>query len=139
MDESYPCPCCGHLTLSQPPGSYEICPVCFWEDDNVQLRWPTWAGGANKPSLIDAQRNFAAISACEERVLKHVRPPAQDEPGETGWRPIVDHDNFEAAGVKEANWPEDLTVLYWWRPTFWRSRLGLRVTWLPGGAGSSAP
>lgn len=122
MDGSYPCPCCGHLTLGEPPGSYEICPVCFWEDDNVQLRWPTWAGGANKPSLIDAQRNFAAIGVCEERVLRHVRPPTQDEPREAGWRPIVDEDNFEATGVKEAAWPDDLTVLYWWRPTFWRAR-----------------
>jgi hypothetical protein len=34
--------------LAGPPGSYEICPVCFWDDDLVQLRWPTYAGGANK-------------------------------------------------------------------------------------------
>jgi len=109
------------LTLGEPPGSYEGCPVCFWEDDIVQLRWPTWAGGANKPALIDAQRNFAAFGACEERFLGHVRPPAEDEPREAGWRPIGDDDNFEAAGVKDADWPEDETVLYWWRPTFWRS------------------
>lgn len=30
------------------PGSYEICPVCFWEDDRVQFRWPAMSGGANK-------------------------------------------------------------------------------------------
>ncbi|WP_448262693.1 CPCC family cysteine-rich protein [Microbacterium aurum] len=48
----HPCPCCGHLTLGQPPGSYELCPVCFWEDDAVQLRWPTYPGGANRPSLM---------------------------------------------------------------------------------------
>jgi Cysteine-rich CPCC len=34
--------------LDGPPGSYEICPVCFWDDDLVQLRWPTYAGGANQ-------------------------------------------------------------------------------------------
>ncbi|NLK46035.1 MAG: hypothetical protein GX297_05205 [Treponema sp.] len=29
----YPCPCCGNRTLSQPDyGSFEICPVCYWED-----------------------------------------------------------------------------------------------------------
>ncbi|MFF1900798.1 CPCC family cysteine-rich protein [Streptomyces sp. NPDC058206] len=37
---TFPCVCCGHLTLGEPPGSYEICSVCFWEDDRVQLRWP---------------------------------------------------------------------------------------------------
>lgn len=29
---TYRCPCCGHLTLCGRAG-YEICPVCFWEDD----------------------------------------------------------------------------------------------------------
>ncbi|HEY5317723.1 MAG TPA: CPCC family cysteine-rich protein, partial [Solirubrobacteraceae bacterium] len=29
----FTCPCCGFLTLPDPErGSYEICPVCFWED-----------------------------------------------------------------------------------------------------------
>ncbi|MEU5943736.1 CPCC family cysteine-rich protein [Micromonospora sp. NPDC047548] len=23
----FPCPCCGHLTFAEGPGSYEICPV----------------------------------------------------------------------------------------------------------------
>ena len=27
-----PCPCCGYLTLDE-RGGYEICPVCYWEDD----------------------------------------------------------------------------------------------------------
>ncbi|MCF2538686.1 hypothetical protein K6168_23930 [Streptomyces sp. FB2] len=58
MSDSYPCPCCGHRVLDAMPGSYEICPVCFWEDDGVQSRWPTMAGGANQVSLIDAQRNW---------------------------------------------------------------------------------
>lgn len=46
VSDSYPCPCCGHRVLSAMPGSYEICPVCFWEDDGVQFRWPTMAGGS---------------------------------------------------------------------------------------------
>ena len=28
----YACPCCGFLTLPS-RGGYDICPVCFWEDD----------------------------------------------------------------------------------------------------------
>jgi rubrerythrin len=35
----YPCPGCGYLVFDEPPGSYEICPICFWEDDLAQLRF----------------------------------------------------------------------------------------------------
>ncbi|MDP9163351.1 MAG: hypothetical protein M3N06_04575, partial [Pseudomonadota bacterium] len=28
----YPCPCCGNRTVGE-RATYEICPVCFWEDD----------------------------------------------------------------------------------------------------------
>ncbi|NJP26805.1 hypothetical protein FLW53_21955 [Microbispora sp. SCL1-1] len=31
-DKPYPCPCCGFLALNV-RGGYEICPVCFREDD----------------------------------------------------------------------------------------------------------
>ncbi|WP_096212759.1 CPCC family cysteine-rich protein [Streptomyces sp. 2323.1] len=48
------------------PGSYEICPVCFWEDDGVQFRWATITGGANKVSLIEAQRSYQYTVACDQ-------------------------------------------------------------------------
>lgn len=74
------CECCGHRTLLDLcPGSYEICPVCFWEDDLIQARDPDFAGGANRPSLSEARRNYEMIGACEERALPHVRRPADDE------------------------------------------------------------
>ncbi|MEE4585236.1 MULTISPECIES: CPCC family cysteine-rich protein [Streptomyces] len=62
MSDRCPCPCCGHLVLDEMPGSYAICPVRFWEDDGVQFRWPTMDGGANKVSLIDAQRNYQDLA-----------------------------------------------------------------------------
>ena len=35
------CVCCGNYTINEePPGTFEICPVCFWEDDNVQFDNP---------------------------------------------------------------------------------------------------
>ena len=44
----YPCPCCGYLTLGdEHRGGYEICPVCFWEDDGVQFHELDFVGGAN--------------------------------------------------------------------------------------------
>lgn len=34
--KKYTCPCCGYKTLEEEVrGSYEICPICFWEDDSV--------------------------------------------------------------------------------------------------------
>jgi Cysteine-rich CPCC len=121
VGDAFPCPCCGHLTFEEDPGSYAICPVCFWEDDVVQLRWPDLSGGANKPSLIDAQASFARIGASEPRLARRVRPSLPGKPLDVGWRPIDRAvDRFEPTGVQEAPWPDDCTVLYWWRPTFWR-------------------
>lgn len=48
---NYTCPCCGYLTLDEkPPGTYDICSICFWEDDDVQYNDPNYEGGANVPS-----------------------------------------------------------------------------------------
>ncbi|MCQ2492266.1 MAG: right-handed parallel beta-helix repeat-containing protein [Lachnospiraceae bacterium] len=51
----YPCPCCGCHTLNEGEGSYEICPVCGWEDDRVQKNDPEFQGGANEESLKEAK------------------------------------------------------------------------------------
>jgi hypothetical protein len=112
----YPCVCCGHLTLDEPPGSHQICPVCFWEDDAVQLRWPDWAAGANRECLVDAQEYFRQVGACDPQSVRHVRQAEDSEPLDSSWRPIdPTRDRFEPRGVQLAAWPEDRTVLYWWR------------------------
>jgi hypothetical protein len=49
-----PCPCCGSAVIRE-PGAHEICPVCGWEDDPVQSADPSFAGGANVPSLDEAR------------------------------------------------------------------------------------
>jgi len=52
----YACVCCGAYTMREkPPGTYEICPVCGWEDDPIQFRDPDFAGGANEMSLNEAR------------------------------------------------------------------------------------
>lgn len=104
------------------PGSYAICPVCFWEDDAIQFRWPTMDGGANKVSLIDAQRNYLDFGACDQNGRRFVRPPAPGEPLDPDWRPIdVTRDSFEVWGAEDwAPWPAEPSVLCWWLPTFWR-------------------
>lgn len=76
----YPCPCCGYRTLPEPAGgTYEICPVCYWEDDKVQLAHPDLQGGANDVSLLEAQENFRAFGACSKDALPYVRPPMKHE------------------------------------------------------------
>lgn len=74
------CPCCGHRTLDDLcPGSYEICPVCFWEDDLIQFEDPEFHGGANRVSLTQARENYAQFGASEREALSHVRPPSPSE------------------------------------------------------------
>ena len=120
----FPCACCGHLIFDEGVGSYEICPICFWEDDLVQTRWPNYAGGANKLSLIECQRNYQTFGAKQARVLRHVRPAAENEPVDAGWYPLgpAALDYFEPIGDRPEPWPQDRTTLYWWRPTFWRAQ-----------------
>ena len=78
----YPCPCCGYLMFGEPPGSYEICKICFWEDDISQLRFVT-RGGASIP-LIEAQKNYATFGAIERRFLRFVREPCPEDVQDPG-------------------------------------------------------
>jgi Cysteine-rich CPCC len=80
MADRFACPCCGYLTFREASyGSFSICPVCFWEDDPGQLADPTYRGGANIPSLIEARENFQRFGAMEERFQGNVRPPLPEE------------------------------------------------------------
>lgn len=81
-EKSFPCPSCGFEVFSEPPGSYEICDLCGWEDDHVQLRFPAMAGGANKLSL--AQHQLQAVGAYPLNVsLAKVYRRCKE------WRPLV--------------------------------------------------
>ena len=62
--QKFKCPCCGYHTLTE-VGEYEICPVCFWEDDPVQESDPELEGGANELSLNECRKNFLEFGACE--------------------------------------------------------------------------
>ncbi len=78
----FACPCCRSLTLHE-RGGYDICPVCFWEDDGQDDQDAARVrGGPNGSlSLEQARRNFASFGACEERHRQHVRPPTEAERG----------------------------------------------------------
>ena len=55
---TFKCPVCGKYTFQSGPGSYEICPVCGWEDDKAQYKDPNLKGGANKLSLKEYKEQY---------------------------------------------------------------------------------
>lgn len=55
---TFKCPVCGKYTFRSGPGSYEICPVCGWEDDKAQYKDPNLKGGANKLSLKEYKEQY---------------------------------------------------------------------------------
>lgn len=79
----YSCPCCGYYKLPEkPPGTYYICKVCFWEDDNVQFYDPDFTGGANKCSLNEARDNYKKFGVSELKYLhlaRIARTPLDEE------------------------------------------------------------
>ncbi len=52
VQKKYYCPCCGYNALSEESaGTFEICDICYWEDDNVQFNDIHYSGGANKGDI----------------------------------------------------------------------------------------
>jgi hypothetical protein len=73
------CPCCGRATLGS-RAKYEICPVCFWEDDGQDSADAGVArDGPNRVSLLEGRRNYLRIGASCENNLDAVRPPTLEE------------------------------------------------------------
>jgi len=100
--KKYKCLCCGYRTLDE-RGEYDICPVCFWEDDvylmigkdsiRVLERPEDYLSdeydgedvldmesGANHGlTLRQGRENFKEFGACEKSMVKNVRKPHKGE------------------------------------------------------------
>ena len=88
--------------FQEPLGSYEICSICGWEDDEVQQRWPSYRGGANSESLCEAQ---AAI-------LRQIRPEVDVIRGtrrHRAWRPLRAEECVDSRGD-----PDREPYVYYW-------------------------
>ena len=74
------CPCCYCRTISE-RDIFDICPVCFWEDDGQDdHNADDLRGGPNGAlSLTEARANYARIGVCQEESLQYVRGPRPDE------------------------------------------------------------
>jgi hypothetical protein len=74
------CPCCGFKTLGE-RAVYEICPVCYWEDDGQDDpdADAVWGGPNGALSLTQARANYMAFEASCDRWTQFVRPPRPEE------------------------------------------------------------
>ena len=76
----YKCPCCEYFTFEDKPnGNYDICPVCFWEDDPIAYDEPSEEFCCNGVSLLQAKENYLAFGACCIDMVSYVRRPNADE------------------------------------------------------------
>ncbi|MDP4009959.1 MAG: CPCC family cysteine-rich protein [Candidatus Shapirobacteria bacterium] len=113
----YTCPCCGYKVFDNPPGSFEFCPICYWEDEAMQLRCPTEIG-ANSISLVEAQDNFEKFGVSHIELKVFVRDPTAEDERDLNWRKVdLKTDKIESKNDRTTDatiYPIDLTKLYYW-------------------------
>ena len=104
----YPCVACGFLTFERPIGSYDICPICGWEDDHVQAHFPGSPVGANHESLFGYQQRVALKRAPVGvdvvrgfRRAPNWRPLREEEARLVEDEPQTGRAYFEAAGMDD--------------------------------------
>ena len=104
--QPFTCPCCGYKVFLEEPGSYEICPVCKWEDDETQLRFVTTVG-ANKESLQERQLKTIINS---QEAQRYEKDPA--------WKPLVETNTEIEVPIRGKEYgetyPSDYKKLYYW-------------------------
>jgi len=95
--KKYKCLCCGCRTLDS-RGEYDICPVCYWEDDaylilsEESIKGIYYDSELSESDLMDipsganhgltlrqGQENYRSFGACEKEMLPYVRKPHKSE------------------------------------------------------------
>jgi hypothetical protein len=74
-EKLFACPCCEYETLKE-RGGYDICPVCFWEDDgnNESSRY----SGPNHMTLAEGIANFDKYGAITKESVRYVSVNAKE-------------------------------------------------------------
>lgn len=71
------CPCCDYFTFAE-WAAHEVCAVCFWENDGLDLNQITVQSPSNNSlTLWQARTNFETNGACHEDFLAKVCPDEQ--------------------------------------------------------------
>lgn len=83
----YTCIICGYRTLDT-RCEWDICPVCFWEDDIFYEHEVDRRSSANRLSVSEAQANFMRFGAVDKRFSDSVRKPLPDEERDENWKPL---------------------------------------------------
>lgn len=81
MEHRYQCRCCGYFTLigeTEEDVAWDICPVCFWEND-IFDEAPDQYSGANHMTLAQGRTNFKKFFACTSNMISYVRLPKLEE------------------------------------------------------------
>lgn len=71
LGAAHRCPVCDYFTLPN-RGQYEICPICFWEDDGLDVDRLDVVSRPNHLTLREARANFHKIGACDLKGQLHV-------------------------------------------------------------------
>ena len=84
-NKKYTCPSCGYKVFKERLGSDDICPICFWHDDLIDLEQMYEPMGPNKVSLEQAQKNYKEFGASEKLFIKNVSS-IKNEEKDKDWR-----------------------------------------------------
>lgn len=120
--DKYTCPVCGYKVFENEPNSYDICPICYWEDEAMQLRYPN-ERGANRVTLVEAQLNYEEVGYSDNATKNLVREVNEDDEKDYNWRKLdLTKDKIEEKVVDDKQitiYPTDLTKLYYWEDNYW--------------------
>lgn len=78
---SFRCPCCDHLSLAS-RGDYDICEICYWEDDGTDDVLYSTPFSPNHMTLAQGRLNYKTFGACTRAMLCHVKMPSADQAAE---------------------------------------------------------
>ena len=84
--KKYTCPCCCFKTFPEENGSYEICDVCYWQDDAIMNANPDYWGGANDVCLRQAQKNYIEFGASKKRFKGNLVTEFYEK--DSLWKPV---------------------------------------------------
>jgi hypothetical protein len=62
------CPCCDYFSLST--RGHDICPVCAWQDDGLDIDKPDVVSAPNHLTVREARANFTTVGACDQRATQ---------------------------------------------------------------------